>query len=162
LNARFENKNILIIGASTGIGHEIARQILEEGGTVYVAGQHKPDLDVQFFEWNALAPDESAFNNLPDTLHGIIYCAGTINLKPFGRLTLENFTTDFQMNTLGERRGRGLFQHRGREHGLHFPYLHCDGKRRFAGFGDCFGGRICPCGYPLQRCGALADGHTTG
>ena len=101
MNARFENKNILIIGASTGIGHEIARQILEEGGTVYVAGQHKPDLDVQFFEWNALAPDESAFNNLPDTLHGIIYCAGTINLKPFGRLTLENFTTDFQMNTLG-------------------------------------------------------------
>ncbi len=101
MNARFENKNILIIGASTGIGHAIASQILEEGGTVYVGGQHKPDLEVRFFEWNALAPDESAFDNLPDTLHGIIYCAGTINLKPFGRLSLENFTNDFQMNTLG-------------------------------------------------------------
>lgn len=101
MKARFENKNILIIGASTGIGHEIASQILHEGGTVYVAGQHKPDLAVEFSEWDALAPDETAFNNLPDTLHGMIYCAGTINLKPFGRLTLENFTNDFQMNTLG-------------------------------------------------------------
>ena len=42
-----------------------------------------------------------AFNDLPDTLHGIIYCAGTINLKPFGRLSLEDFSNDFQMNTLG-------------------------------------------------------------
>ncbi|WP_373512909.1 SDR family NAD(P)-dependent oxidoreductase [Persicitalea sp.] len=101
MKARFENKNVLIIGASTGIGHAIASQILEEGGTVYVAGQHKPDLDVKFFEWDAMSPDESAFNSLPDTLHSLIYCAGTINLKPFGRLTLENFTNDFQMNTLG-------------------------------------------------------------
>ena len=101
MSARFENKNILIIGASTGIGHAIASQVLAEGGTVYVGGQHKPDLAVEFFEWDALAPDESAFQALPDTLHGIIYCAGTINLKPFGRLTLENFTNDFQMNTLG-------------------------------------------------------------
>ncbi len=101
MKTRFENKNILIIGASTGIGHEAASQILTEGGSVYVAGRHKPDLDINYIEWDALSPDDSVFNNLPDTLHGLIYCAGTINLKPFGRLTLENFNTDFQINTLG-------------------------------------------------------------
>ncbi len=41
------------------------------------------------------------FSGLPDVLHGLIYCAGTINLKPFNRLTLDNFTTDWQMNALG-------------------------------------------------------------
>lgn len=101
MKARFENKNILIVGASTGIGHEIARRILDEGGTVFVAGQHKPDLDVTFMEWDALAPDDSVFGILPDVLHSVIYCAGTINLKPFGRLSIEDFTTDWQMNALG-------------------------------------------------------------
>jgi 3-oxoacyl-[acyl-carrier protein] reductase len=101
MQSRYHSKNILIIGASSGIGHAIARQILEEGGRVFVAGQHKPDLEVEFSQWNALDPKDDAFNGLPEVLHGLIYCPGTINLKPFGRLTLSNFTTDWQMNALG-------------------------------------------------------------
>ncbi|MPR36423.1 SDR family NAD(P)-dependent oxidoreductase [Salmonirosea aquatica] len=101
MQSRYTSKNILIIGASSGIGYAIAKRILEEGGRVFVGGRHKPDLEVEFFEWDALHPDESVFQDLPEVLHGIIYCAGTINLKPFGRLTLENFTTDWQINALG-------------------------------------------------------------
>ncbi|GHB82029.1 SDR family NAD(P)-dependent oxidoreductase [Persicitalea jodogahamensis] len=101
MKKRFANKNILIVGASTGIGHEAARMVLAEGGTVWVAGRNKPDLEVEFLKWDALAPEDSVFDSLPETMHGLIYCAGTINLKPFGRLKLENFNTDFQINTLG-------------------------------------------------------------
>ena len=101
MQSRYDSKNILIIGASSGIGHEIAQRILAEGGRVFVAGQHQPDLDVKFSEWNALDPKEEAFANLPEVLHGIIYCAGTINLKPFNRLSLADFTRDWQMNALG-------------------------------------------------------------
>lgn len=53
MQSRYDSKNILIIGASSGIGHEIAQRILAEGGRVFVAGQHQPDLDVKFSEWNA-------------------------------------------------------------------------------------------------------------
>jgi 3-oxoacyl-[acyl-carrier protein] reductase len=101
MQARYDSKNILIIGASSGIGYEIAKRIVEEGGKVYVAGQHKPNLNVEFLEWNALDPREEVFSGLPEVLHGLIYCPGTINLKPFNRLTLDNFTTDWQMNALG-------------------------------------------------------------
>lgn len=68
---------------------------------MFVAGQHRPDLDVEFSQWNALDPQDEAFTNLPEVLHGIIYCAGTINLKPFHRLTPADFTRDWQMNALG-------------------------------------------------------------
>lgn len=101
MQRRYESKNILIIGASSGIGHEIAQRILSEGGRVFVVGQHRPELDVEFSEWDALDPKDDAFASLPEVLHGIIYCAGTINLKPFHRLSLADFTRDWQMNALG-------------------------------------------------------------
>lgn len=101
MSLRFQDKNILVVGASTGIGHEIAKTIIEQGGKVYVAGRNKPDLDVEFFAWDALNPDETVFKSLPAELHGLIYCPGTINLKPFSRLSLDDFTNDWKINTLG-------------------------------------------------------------
>ena len=101
MNERFQNKNILLIGASSGIGHAVAQRILDEGGTVYVAGRTKPDLDVNFMEWDATAPQAGAFDSLPDQLHGFVYCAGTINLKPFARLSLDDFESDWKINVLG-------------------------------------------------------------
>jgi NAD(P)-dependent dehydrogenase (short-subunit alcohol dehydrogenase family) len=38
---------------------------------------------------------------LPETLNGLVYCPGTINLKPFNRLTESDFMNDFQVNVLG-------------------------------------------------------------
>ncbi len=101
MDQQFKDKNILIIGAGSGIGHEIAKRILAEGGNVTVAGRHEPDLDVNFLNWDATSPNASAFDSVPDQLHGLIYCPGTINLKPFGRLSLEDFTNDWQINVLG-------------------------------------------------------------
>jgi 3-oxoacyl-[acyl-carrier protein] reductase len=98
---KFKNKNILIIGANGGIGGEIAKRVLAEGGNVYAAGRTRPELDVEFASWDATQPDEAAFANLPDVLHGFVYCAGTINLKPFGRFSLEDFENDWKINVLG-------------------------------------------------------------
>ena len=41
---------------------------------------------------------------LPQQLHGLVYSVGSINLKPFTRLTAEDFLNDFQLNALGAMR----------------------------------------------------------
>lgn len=101
MSERFKGKNILILGASTGIGFELTRKIKQEGGEVFVAGRTKPELDVPFFNWDATNPDEKVFENLPEQLHGFVYSPGTINLKPFGRLSIEDFTNDWKINLMG-------------------------------------------------------------
>lgn len=98
---RFKDKNILIIGGNSGIGKALARQVHAEGGSVYIAGRSETDLEFPFLQWDALQPDEKAFDTLPDELHGLAYCVGTITLKPFGRLSLDDFTQDWRINVLG-------------------------------------------------------------
>ncbi len=99
---QFTGKNILVVGASSGIGFETAKALLAEGATVYSASRRPPagldtihvPLDVREFP-----VDFSA--HLPGTLHGLVYCPGSITLKPFGRLTEQDFLNDFTLNVLG-------------------------------------------------------------
>jgi 3-oxoacyl-[acyl-carrier protein] reductase len=96
------SKNILIVGASSGIGFETAKTLLAKGYNVYSASRNQPDLaGITHLNWDAQNPDTNAFVNLPEVLDGIVYCPGTINLKPFHRLSQEDFKNDFQINVLG-------------------------------------------------------------
>jgi NAD(P)-dependent dehydrogenase (short-subunit alcohol dehydrogenase family) len=38
---------------------------------------------------------------LPDTLHGLVYCPGSITLKTVNRLSEDDFLADFKQNVLG-------------------------------------------------------------
>ena len=38
---------------------------------------------------------------LPDAIHGVAYCPGTINLRSFRGLKPEDFRNDFEVNTMG-------------------------------------------------------------
>ncbi|MCS6794572.1 MAG: SDR family oxidoreductase [Raineya sp.] len=99
-----EKKNYLIIGGSSGIGLAIVQNLVEQGHQVWVASRNKsPELEklnVQHTTWNVQEPVSTRFENLPE-LHGLAYCPGTINLKPFHRLTREDFLQDLQINVLG-------------------------------------------------------------
>ena len=96
------SKNILIVGASSGIGFTTAQQLIAKGYQVYSASRNTPDIaGITHLHWDALQADNSVFASLPDQLDGVVYCAGTINLKPFHRLSQADFTTDFQVNVLG-------------------------------------------------------------
>lgn len=99
----FQGKNYLIVGASSGIGRDVAQRLIDQGAVVYSASRHQPDgLNVaKHFSFEALQADSTAFADLPETLHGVVYCPGTINLKPFHRLSLEEFRNDFQINVVG-------------------------------------------------------------
>ena len=96
------SKNILIVGASSGIGFETAKSLLSKGYNIFSASRNQPDLaGITHITWDAQNPDASVFIALPEEIHGVVYCPGTINLKPFHRLSQEDFKNDFQINVLG-------------------------------------------------------------
>jgi NAD(P)-dependent dehydrogenase (short-subunit alcohol dehydrogenase family) len=97
-----KNKNILIVGASSGIGQSLASMLAEKGANVYTASRHEGDTpSVLHVNFDALTPDFSDFKQLPEVIHGVVYCPGSINLRPFARLSLDDFQNDFQINVLG-------------------------------------------------------------
>ncbi len=101
--AQFEGKNILVVGGTSGIGLELTHQLAAQGAAVWVASRNASGLPAGVNEIGLdVTGDVSALTAaLPDVLHGLAYCPGTINLKPFTRLTDEDFSTDFQINVLG-------------------------------------------------------------
>jgi 3-oxoacyl-[acyl-carrier protein] reductase len=96
--------NYLIIGASSGIGETLAKQLLAQGHQVYSASRNQPNIaNVNHITLDISNSFEAQIltNFLPETLHGVAYCAGSINLKPFHRLTEQDFLQDFQVNVMG-------------------------------------------------------------
>jgi len=101
----FNGKNILIIGGTSGIGLALCNQLHQQGAHVLVASRHPlASLEAAGIKHIALDVTEntSALTaQLPEVLHGIVYCPGAINLKPFARLTEEDFNRDWQVNVMG-------------------------------------------------------------
>ena len=94
--------NFLIIGASSGIGKRTAELLIEQGANVYSASRTKPDFAISHhFNFDALNPTATDWTELPDTIDGVVYAPGTINLKPFQRLTVEDFKRDFDIHFIG-------------------------------------------------------------
>ncbi len=98
------NKTYLIAGGSSGIGLELVKKLSAAGNRVVVLSRNGDSLaglpNVSFLPKNILTGD-LAEGELPDTLDGVAYCPGSINLKPFRSLKPEAFLDDFQINVLG-------------------------------------------------------------
>ncbi len=96
--------NYLIIGASSGIGKTLSNQLAEAGHLVFgTFNQNKMTPDhpnIKYFNYNALEEDLS-LESLPDALTGIIYCPGSINLRPFERIKPADFINDFNLQVVG-------------------------------------------------------------
>ncbi len=95
-------KNILIIGATKGIGLATA-QILKHENNLYTVSRNSSEESQRenHFVLDVTKDNLDALNNLPNELHGIVYCPGSINLKGFNRLTIEDFLNDFNQNVVG-------------------------------------------------------------
>ncbi|PRX40630.1 SDR family NAD(P)-dependent oxidoreductase [Salegentibacter salegens] len=93
-------KNILLIGGSTGIGLEIANQLVIESNVI-VASRNKGELndDIKHLEFDVLK-DNIEDLELPEEIHGLVYCPGSINLKPFKILKHKDFEEEMNLNFL--------------------------------------------------------------
>ena len=95
------SRTILMIGGNSGIGLATAR-LLKGQGMSLVAAARSPgpltELGIPVHPFDARHP---ATLELPPVLDGLVYFPGSITLKPFRRLTEEDFLNDFRINCLG-------------------------------------------------------------
>ena len=92
-------KNILLIGGSYGIGLALAKE-LQAIANVYVASrtsENLADLNVTHIPFDA-STDTLDSTKLPAIIDGLVYCPGSINLRPFKGLKIETFESDLQIN----------------------------------------------------------------
>ena len=97
------DKNILIVGGTSGIGQAIVNHLIEQGASIYMASRQEPTVDSDQITYIPLDVNEMSdeLEALPDTLHGLVYTPGTITLKPFQGLKPEDFLADFNLNVVG-------------------------------------------------------------
>jgi NAD(P)-dependent dehydrogenase (short-subunit alcohol dehydrogenase family) len=102
---KFADKNILVVGASSGIGLATTRLLHELGATLYTASRHQSpelaELNTTFLEVDVTQPLGQLLDGLPEVLHGVVYCPGSIKLRPFERIPAEDFRSDFELNVMG-------------------------------------------------------------
>ena len=96
-------KNYLIIGGSSGIGKALTSSLSHKNHQLFATyNQHLIDNNdnVASFKHDVLT-DDLDVDRLPESLDGLVYCPGSINLGPFGRLKPEDFRTDFELQVVG-------------------------------------------------------------
>ncbi len=96
--------NYLIIGASSGIGKTLAKQIADSGHQVF-GTYNKTEINsdnplIKYFHLNVLE-ENLLLDFLPETLAGVIYCPGSINLRPFERIKPDDFLNDYNLQVVG-------------------------------------------------------------
>lgn len=88
--------NIVLVGGNSGIGKALATQMQESGATLFMyskSGEGTTAVD--------LSQDFDTLPGLPEVIDGLVYCPGTINLKPFHRITIEEFKQEMDVNFFG-------------------------------------------------------------
>jgi len=97
-------QHYLIIGGSGGIGQALATQLAASGKQVIATfNKNQPVSENPFIHYHHLnVLDESlSADFLPDELSGLVYCPGSINLRPFERIKPADFEADYKLQVIG-------------------------------------------------------------
>ncbi len=96
-------KRIVIVGASKGIGLALTRNLSSGGHSITALSRSEGVLsgldNVTYHSFDATGSAE--FPEISGVVDGVVYCPGSINLKPFHRLTEKDFADDLSINLLG-------------------------------------------------------------
>lgn len=92
----------VVIGASKGIGKQIASDLLDQQHEVINFSRTPSEIKgVENHTWDAESNNFDVFKNISEPIDGLVYCPGTIVLKPFNRFSSADFERDFKINVLG-------------------------------------------------------------
>ena len=93
---QMRGKNIVLVGGNSGIGKAVATQLQENGATIISysrTGEGTAAID--------FSTDFEELPGLPEIIDGVVYCPGTINLKPFHRISIADFKQEMEVNFYG-------------------------------------------------------------
>lgn len=96
-------KNIVIIGCGQGIGFSTATILSENYNVIGISKTQNSkveQLNIEFHQIDILNGNLDEIN-FPDVIDGLVYAPGSINLKPFNRLSANDFKNDFEINVMG-------------------------------------------------------------
>lgn len=93
-------KQFLVVGGTSGIGLALVRALVAQGHGVHVWARTPTRIDGAQVVANDAVVSLNV-NSLPEQLDGFVYCPGSINLKPFHRLSADDFAHDWQVNVMG-------------------------------------------------------------
>jgi 3-oxoacyl-[acyl-carrier protein] reductase len=90
---------IVVIGGSKGIGNAIINALVSENVIINISrtAPLQPHSNLTHYSCDILTDELPKIEDI-DTL---IYCPGSINLKPILRLKLDEFRNDFEINVIG-------------------------------------------------------------
>lgn len=104
---------LIIIGARTGIGRALFERVKDKYQVITI-GREPFHESVQHFQADVIS-DELPVVDGP--VRGLVYCPGSINLKPFKQLKDEDFVHDLNVNLVGAARVIRHFESNLRDHG---------------------------------------------
>jgi 3-oxoacyl-[acyl-carrier protein] reductase len=92
-------KTIIVIGGSKGIGNAIVSNLLENNRVINISRTVPQQKHANLIHHSCNVLEDE----LPEieSAHSLIYCPGSINLKPISRLSIDDFKEDFEINVLG-------------------------------------------------------------
>ena len=97
-------KKFVVVGGSKGIGFGITRQLADRGHEIMVLSRTAENLEavsgVTHHVFDVMT-DEVESSWLPESIDGVAYCPGSINLRSFRALKPALFREDFELNVVG-------------------------------------------------------------
>jgi len=92
-------KTIIVVGGSKGIGNAIVTSLLSSYNVINISRTAPEQTHQNLTHYGC----DVINDELPDieSVDGLVYCPGSINLKPIKRLSLDDFKADFEINVLG-------------------------------------------------------------
>jgi NAD(P)-dependent dehydrogenase (short-subunit alcohol dehydrogenase family) len=100
-----------VAGGSSGIGMSLVQMLSNQGAHIYTISRTASagwPPQVKHLPADILGNLSEVAVWLPERLDGLVYAIGSINLKPFNRLTENDFLNDYRLNVLGATKLIGI------------------------------------------------------